>query len=254
MSPAGGTLGRAAVAVGVALFVPSTAAAQDVQEPDSARIPAFLEAREVEPLVVVAGQEGIRLALEVTAWGRPPERGDSTSSTQPSWDFRLSVEAPSFLANLVWEEGEEGSLAPGERSFEAHLSFDVVDGVRGGDEPADLALVIRPSEEGVIPDERRIVIPLELRERPRAVIAAHPLSWQSEMADVYSDAPDPFSRVLPPAHPAPSSNPSTCSASATRGRTPTIGDRDPAPTGWRRAPSTTRRAVARRSSAGAPWC
>jgi beta-lactam-binding protein with PASTA domain len=191
----------AAVSLVAVLASPSEAQAQVESERDTTRVPSFLEALEVEPLVLVAGRRDVRLALEVTAWGRRTSLPDSVTADSV-WSFHLAVEGhPSFLSNLTWEEGEQGILAAGERSFEAHLSFDVDSAATGGGGPAELTLLVSADDADVIPAERRIVIPLEVRGRPASTIAAHPLSWKASREYARLDEPEPFSRVLPEVEP-----------------------------------------------------
>ncbi len=166
--------------------------------PDTVPVPGFLEALEVQPLVLTAG-EGVRIAVEVTAWGRrvSPGATDPQGGQGRPWGYRLEVESPPpFLRNLRWEDGAEGSVPAGLRSSEAHLRFDVDPLPAGGPGSAELVLLVRAQDPGAVPGERRIVIPLELRTRPAAVVSAHPVRWEAQVEFAGVDDPEPFSRVL----------------------------------------------------------
>lgn len=166
----------------LALFLPCLLPAQESEESDE-KVPSFTKADQTfPPLSLRGGLTEELIEIVVNRWGEVPP-GDSDRKQK----FTVSIaNQPSFLTNIQLLEDPAIVFGPDENRKTLRLQFDTVEADQLGesDKEEELVIVIKADDPGIIPEERRLIIPFTIGARPeRPRVSAYPLK---------PDAPDSF--------------------------------------------------------------
>lgn len=166
----------------LAFFIPCRLEGQP-NDGEAQEVPAFTEVEQTfKTLSVQGGMTAETIEIVVVRWG---EVQQGTPGQQQKFTISV-VDQPFFMANLKLLGGPELIFGPDENQKAILLQFDTVaaDQLPEEKREEELVIVIKADDPGIIPEERRLIIPFTIGARPdRPRVSAYPLK---------PDAPDSF--------------------------------------------------------------